>query len=135
MNQLVRSKSAVLDMAARARTIRARLPNQLIPERLELSRLHYGELYRLEEIRRRVAETLPRRIGFIRGAAVEPIEDYREPIPDDVLLKYDDAAQSGLFSTFLVVTPRYYEQRQFDPWVVGAVKGSELYAVIAQWGV
>jgi hypothetical protein len=31
------------------------------------------------------------------------------------------------------VTPRYYEQRQYDPWVIAQVKGSELSAVIAQW--
>lgn len=121
--------------AERAQAIRARLPGQMVEERLELARLRYGQLYPLEEIRRRVADTLPRRVGFIRGAAIEPIEAYREPIPDAVLLEYDDAVQSGLFSTFWVARPRYYEQRRPDPWVLGQVKGSEVYAVIAQWDV
>jgi hypothetical protein len=53
--------------------------------------------------------------------------------PDEVLLKYDDAARSGLFSAFSVVTPTYFSQKQVDPWVVGQVDGAELYAVIAQW--
>jgi hypothetical protein len=107
----------------------------MVPERLELARLRYGQLRTLEEIRTRVAATLPRRIGFIRGAAVEPLEAYREPIPDEVLVKYDDALHTDLFATFWVVTPRYYEQRQRDPWVVGQVKGSDQCAVVAQWDV
>jgi hypothetical protein len=133
MRHLARPDTAKSSVAARAYRIRARLPGQLIPERLEMARLRYGELYPLDAIRRKVAETLPRRIGFVRGAAIEPIERYSEPIPDDVLLKYDDARRTGLFSTFWVVTPKYYEQRQYDPWVIAQVKGSELSAVIAQW--
>src|SRR5207245_7439696 len=57
----------------------------------------------------------------------------RGPIPDEALLKYDAAVQSGLFSAFSVVTPAYFSQKQVDPWIVAQVDGAELYAVIAQW--
>ena len=124
-----------LDAAARARTIRTRLPGQMLNERLEMARVMYGPLYTLEEIRQKVAETLPRRIGFVRGAVLEPIEGYTEPIPEAALLKYDDAVQSGYFSKFWMATPKYYEQRQVDPWIVAEVTGSGLGAVIAQWDV
>jgi hypothetical protein len=51
-------------------------------------------------IRERVAETLPIRAGYIRSAVIEPIEEYGGSIPDESLLRYDDAERSGLFSEF-----------------------------------
>ena len=124
-----------IDVAARIRTIRARLPGQLLRERLEMALLDYGPLYSLAEIRQRVGEVLPRRLGYVRGATLEPIEQYREAIPDEALLKFDDAVQSGIFSKFWVATPTYYQERQVDPWIVGEVEGTERWAVIARWGV
>ena len=124
-----------VDRDARIRSIRSRLPGQLLRERLEMAAVCYGPLHTLAEIRHKVGETLPRRIGFVRGATLEPIETYREPIPDEALLKYDDAAQSGLFSKFWVATPTYYQERQLDPWIIGEVTGSDRCAVIAQWDV
>jgi hypothetical protein len=122
-------------IAARVRGIRDRLPGQLLRERLEMAQLCYGPLYSLAEIRQRVGEVLPRRVGFIRGAALEPIQTYREAIPDEALLKFDDAARSGLFSKFWVATPMYYQERQMDPWIIGEVTGSDRWAVVAQWDV
>jgi hypothetical protein len=122
-----------VDEPARLRAIRSRLPGQMLRERLEMASVCYGPLHTWPEIRQKVAETLPRRMGFVRSAVVEPIETYREGIPDEALLKYDDAVRSGLFSRFWVATPRYYEQRQVDPWIIGEVNGSEQCAVIAQW--
>ena len=87
----------------------------------------------MAEIRRKVADSLPHRLGFLRGAVLEPIETYQEFIPDEVLLKYDDAARTELFDKFWVVTPTYYQERQLDPWVIGKVAGTDLCAVIAQW--
>jgi hypothetical protein len=121
------------DVAARARAIRVRLPGQMLRERQELAQLYYGPLYSLAEIRQRVGEVLPRRFGYVRGAALEPIEQYREPIPDAVLVKYDDAAQRGVLSKFWVATPTYYQQRQVDPWLVAEVDGTDQWAVIARW--
>jgi hypothetical protein len=123
----------VADTAARAQEIRRRLPGQARRQRLDTARLEYGPLYTLAEIQHRVAQRLPQKLGFIRRAVFQPIEGYEELIPDEVLLKYDDAARSGLFSAFSVVTPTYFSQKQVDPWVVGQVDGAELYAVIAQW--
>ena len=123
----------VADTAARAQEIRRRLPGQARRQRLDTARLEYSPLYTLAEIQHRVAQRLPQKLGFIRRAVFQPIEGYEELIPDEVLLKYDDAARSGLFSAFSVVTPTYFSQKQVDPWVVGQVDGAELYAVIAQW--
>ncbi len=121
------------DVAARLRSIKNRLPGQLQRERLETARALYGPLYSLAEIRGRVAETLPWRAGFFRSAALTPIEEYTEHIPDEALLKYDDAVQSGLFSSFSVVTPVYYRERQLDPWIIGRVAEADWWAVFARW--
>ena len=43
------------------------------------------------------------------------------------------ARSSGLFSKFWVASPRYYESKQTDPWIIAEVQGTELYAVVAQW--
>jgi hypothetical protein len=122
-------------IAARVRTVRDRLPGQLLRERLEMAQLYYGPLYTLAEVRQKVGEVLPRRVGFVRGAALEPIQTYVEAIPDEALLKYDDALRSGLFSKFWVATPTYYQERQMDPWIIGEVIGSDRWAVVAQWDV
>jgi len=120
---------------ARVRTIRARLPGQMLRERLEMAQLCYGPLHTLAEIRLKVGQTLPRRAGYVRGAVLEPIEEYRQAIPDEALLKYDDAVKSGLFSKFWVATPTYYQERQVDPWILAEVIGTDRYAVIAQWDI
>jgi hypothetical protein len=124
----------VQDTASRLRAIRSRLPGQMLQERIETAALLYGPLYSIAEIRQHVAATLPRKVGFVRGAAMEPIEAYREPIPDEALVKYDDAVQTGLFSRFLVATPAYYREQQVDPWIIGEVTGNtDRWVVIAQW--
>ncbi|HXU90970.1 MAG TPA: hypothetical protein VFQ62_19165 [Methylomirabilota bacterium] len=121
------------DTVTRLREIRSRLPGQMLQERLENAQLTYGPLYTLAEIRQRVGEVLPRRLGYVRSAVLEPVETYRERIPDDSLLKYDDAARSGLFSKFWVATPTYYQERQVDPWIVAEVAGTDRWAVVARW--
>jgi hypothetical protein len=126
---------APADLAARARAIRATLPGQVLTERVDMARATYGPLYTLAELRERVGATLPRKLGYVRSATLEPIESYRERIPDDALLKYDEALRSGLFDKFWVATPTYYQERQVDPWIIGQVSGAELFAVLAQWGV
>ena len=133
MNNEVTTTLVEVDEAARIRAIRSRLPGQMLRERIEMATLCYGPLYTWAEIRQKVAETLPWRFGFVRATTMESIETYREPIPDAALLKYDDAVRSDLFSKCWVATPRYYEQRQVDPWIVGEVTGTKLYAVLAQW--
>jgi len=129
----VTNEPPVVETAARVQEIRHRLPGQARRQRLDTARLEYGPLYALAEIRQRVAQTLPQKFGFIRGAVIEAIESYQGLIPDEALLKYDAALQSGLFSVFTVVTPTYFRQRQIDPWIVARVDGAELYAVVAKW--
>ena len=122
-----------VDEGARVASIRSRLPGQVLRQRVDMAKVCYGPLYTLGEVRRKVGEALPYRLGFIRGAALEPIETYRDLIPDAALLKYDDALKSGLFVKFWVATPTYYEERQVDPWILAEVEGAEVFAVIAQW--
>ena len=118
----------------RVRAVRARLPGQMLRERVENAQLTHGPLYSLAEIRQNVGAVLPRRFGYVRSAVLEPIESYREHIPDHALLKYDDAVQSGLFDKFWVATPTYYQERQVDPWIVGEIGGgADRWAVIARW--
>jgi hypothetical protein len=118
----------------RTRQIRARLPGQVLWERIDTARAGYGPLYTLAEIQRRVGESLPARLGFRRTAICEPIETYRgSRIPDEALVKYDEAASSGLFARFWVATPTYREERQADPWILGEIGETDCYAVIARW--
>jgi hypothetical protein len=119
--------------AERVRAIRFRLPGQAVMERIELARVAYGPLYTIGLIQERVAETLPTRIGYVRSTAMKPIEEYSGLIPDEILLKYDEAERSGLFAKFWVVTPTYYRAPQVDPWIVAEVAGTTLCAVIARW--
>jgi len=114
--------------------IRARLPGQVLWDRIETARTAFGPLYTLAEVQQRIGESLPIKIGCRRTAVCEPIETYRGTrIPDEALLKYDEAAQSGLFSRFWVATPAYRQERQADPWILGEVSGTDRYAVIARW--
>jgi hypothetical protein len=128
-------EEASVDTPTRVHRIRARLPGQVWRERTQMAAAAYGPLMTLAEVRQKVGETLPRSFWFARGAALEPIESYRPLIPDEALLRYDDAVQSGLFSKFLVATPTYYTQHQVDPWILGEVTDTEFYAVIARWDV
>src|SRR5215467_10250732 len=88
--------------AERVREIRNRLPGQLFRERVDAAAAAYGPLYTLFQLRQRVAETLPMLLGYRRLTVLEPIEMFRGRIPDDALLKYDDALASGLFCKFWV---------------------------------
>jgi hypothetical protein len=134
MDQMTPTAHSIpVDQATRIRDIRSRLPGQLLRERIEMARVCYGPLFTLAEIREKVGQSLPRRIGYVRSATLEPIESYRQPIPDEALLKYDDAMNSGLFSKFWVATPTYYQERQVDPWIIAEVTDAGLCAVIARW--
>jgi hypothetical protein len=84
------------NVAERVRAIRFRLPGQAVTERIEMARVSYGPLYTIGLIQERIAETLPTRIGYVRSTAMKPIEEYSGLIPDEVLLKYDDAERTGL---------------------------------------
>ena len=117
----------------RARAVRATLPGQVGRERVQTARATYGPLYTRDEAQRRIGESLPRKLGHLRSAVLEPIEEYGDHIPDEALLKYDEAHASGLFARFWVATPTYLRDRQVDPWILGEVAGAPLYAIIARW--
>ncbi len=122
------------DVAERARQVRARLLGQVVRDRIDTAAARYGPLYTRAEIERRVSESLPLRLGARRTAVFQPIESYSEQrIPDDVLVAYDEALASHLFSRFWVVSPAYRTEVQADPWILGEVNGTSLFAVITHW--
>jgi hypothetical protein len=121
------------DLRARAREIRSGLPGQLRRERLTTASLLYGPLASLDEVHDRLARTLPWRPGYVRRLLVEPIERTETPLPDEVLVKYDDAVQLGIFSRFLVATPAYYWRARGNSRLIGEVEGTERWAVIVAW--
>lgn len=115
------------------RDIRATLPGQLRRARLATAALMYGPLYSLDDLHRRIARTLPWRPGSVRRVKVDPIERADTLIPDDVLLKYDDALQLGVFARFLIARPAYWWRPRGDPWLVAGVAETEQWAIIASW--
>ena len=121
------------DLRMRAREVRAGLPGQLRRERLTTAALLYGPLASLDEVHVRLARTLPWRPGYVRRLLVEPIERSEAPLPDDVLVKCDDAVQLGIFSRFLVATPAYYWRACGSPWLIAEVHETERWAVIVGW--
>jgi hypothetical protein len=120
-------------LEARIRDIRAGLPGQMRQQRLRTASLVFGPLYSLDEIHRRIARTLPFRPGVVRRLRVAPIEQAETIIPEDVLLRYDEALQAGVFSRFLVGTPAYYWRPAGDAWLVAEVAGTDRWAVLAHW--
>ena len=120
-------------LEARIRDIRAGLPGQLRQQRLRTASLVFGPLYSLDQIHRRIAGTLPFRLGSVRRLRVTPIEQAEIIIPEDVLLRYDEAVQAGVFARFLVGTPAYYWRPAGDAWLVAEVAGTERWAVLAHW--
>ena len=126
-------RSSGSDVHARLRDIRAGLPGQLRQERLATASLLYGPLCSLDDIHHRIARTLPWLFGSVRRVKVVPVERADIVLPDDVLLKYDDAVQLGVFSRFLVAVPAYYWRPRGDPWLVAKVDGTDRWAFIAGW--
>ena len=121
------------DVDAHLREIRAGLPGQLRQQRLRAAALEFGPLYSLDDIHRRIAHTLPSVLGCVRRTRVTPIERARMFIPEDALLRYDEAAQHGVFARFLVATPAYYWRSQPAAWLIAEVDGTDRWVVLAHW--
>lgn len=128
-------------VAERAAAIRAQLPDQAAAEELknrrEIAAALYGPLYSLAELRDRAARTmpLPRAIPpwGRRGVVLEQVPTYRSRIPDQPLLKYDEALQSSLFSGFWVATPICNRRAGPHRWIIAEVADTTRWAVIAHW--
>lgn len=121
------------NVAERVRAIRQRLPGQVRRERIQTAAAVYGPLHTRAQVESQVGDTLPPRFGQRRTAILEPIEQYRDFIPDEALLKFADATESGLFVRFWVARPAYRADAQADPWIIAEVDGADLFAVIARW--
>ena len=102
-------------------------------ERLATASLVYGPLFSLQTMHRRIAHTLPWRPGRLRRTKVTPIAQSEVAIPDDVLMKYDDARQLGVLSQFLIVRPAYFWAPDGLCWLVAGVAETARWAIIASW--
>ncbi len=71
----------IADVTDRIRNIRARLPGQVLRERIDTARASYGPLYTLVEIRQKVAETIPLRFGFVRNTLLSSRSSGSRPRP------------------------------------------------------
>ncbi len=123
-----------LEAGFRVRRIRDRLFGQTLGQRIAQARARYGRVYTLAELR---AAARPRRRArgrrFDRGF-MESLEAYQGPIPDDALLRYDDASETAWFSRFYVVAPASSGRERPTRWIVGELRGGvELYAIVARW--
>jgi hypothetical protein len=122
------------DRRQRAHEIRAGLPGQARQARLMTASMLYGPLCSLDALHRRIARALPLQLGHVRHVRMSPIEQSDALIPDDVLLRYDEAVQLSVFARFLIATPAYWFGAHGDPWLVAEVAGTDRWAVIARWG-
>jgi hypothetical protein len=118
---------------ARAREIRAGLPGQLRQQRLRTAALLYGPLCSMDELRARIARSIPRKLGLVRLARLESIERTEVVIPDEVLVTYAEAVDRGLFARFMVARATYYWVPQPNPWLVAVIGGTERWVAIARW--
>lgn len=123
-----------LEARFRARRVRHHLYGQTLGERIAQARARYGRVYTRAELR---AVAYPRRRAWssrIERRLVKPLEAYRAPIPDDALLRYDDASETALFSRFCVVAPAGGHEDRPTHWIVGELRGGlERYAIVARW--
>ena len=129
----------VLDLDAleegfRVRRIRERLLRPTLEERVAQVRARYGRVYTLTQLR---ATASARRRGRARRCEhgfMESIEAYEAPIPDDALLRYEDASETTWFWRFHVVMPISSRAERPLRWIVGEVRGgADLYAIVARW--
>lgn len=123
-----------LEAGAQVRRIRDRLPGQTLGERIAQALARYGRVYTGAEVRPAAG---PRwRAWFSRFVrdVMQPLEAYRASIPDDALLRYDDASDMAWFSRFCALAPARAGRDRPARWIVGQLRGGgELYAVGARW--
>jgi hypothetical protein len=123
-----------LEEGFRIQRIRDRLLRPTLEERVAQVRARYGRVYTPAQLRTAASPHQRNRFrGFQRGF-LEPLETYEAPIPDDALLRYDDALGTESFSQFWVVTPARAGQDRPIRWIVGQLRGGvDLFAIVARW--
>lgn len=118
------AQAAVLETSPER--IRATIPGQKAIE----ARSRFGQSFGFGQVRDRIRKTQPLRVFSRRACDWTQIAVYAQTIPDTVLLKYDDARKSGLFSEFHVVTPTPVGTGR---WLVGCVDCTDEWIVISRW--
>lgn len=104
-------------------------------ERLQIAEARFGLSQTRDALSDAIARTLPLRPFRFRTTEWTIVEKWdRGVLPDDAVRKYLDAQRSGLFDRFDVVEPLYKEHaRNDDPWLVGRVRDTGRYIVLAYW--
>lgn len=122
-----------LEEGFRIRRIRDRLLRPTLEERVAQVRARYGRVYTAAQLRAAASPRQRNRFrGFERGF-LEPLETYGA-IPDDALLRYDDALETESFSQFWVVAPARSGRDRPTRWIVGQLRGGlGLFAIVARW--
>jgi hypothetical protein len=115
------NESEVLD---RVKKIRAALPN-LAPN-LEVAAAQFGLQVPARAVHQHARRALPFKFFSRRGSTWWTVDHFRGSVPDQALLKYDEAKRTGLLTHFYVVVPMRstarYEFAPRDPWLVGSVQ-------------
>lgn len=98
----------------------------------------FGKVYSWNELFHRIRKSIPSKLFRTRDTHFLLINDYPRFIPDEALLKYHTARQTGYFGAFFVIEPVYATEYRHlpanDPWIIARIGISgDQYVVIAQW--
>ncbi len=106
---------------------------QTLGERIAHAQARYGRVYTLAELRAATCPGWQAWFSRLKRQVMEPLEAYQAPNPDDGLLRYEDASETAWFSRFCVVAPASAGRDRPSRWIVGQLRGVELYAIVARW--
>ena len=97
-------------------------------------------LFTKEEIRERLLHLLPFKVFRFRRTRSVPISRFPEPIPDEILLAYDNARRTAAFREFSITWNLGGDEyslvrRERDFFLVGKARipGAVCYAILGQW--
>jgi len=118
---------------AKVAEIRQDLAGQQTRGRWDLAEAQFGLIMDIGTLRDRIRKTIPFRLFNVRHVDWEDIGSYTGHIPDQALLKYEEARRTGLFRCFKVAAPMYSTFNPVsDPWLLGYVDPSHAI-VLAYW--
>jgi hypothetical protein len=123
-----------LEEGFRVRRIRDRLLRPTLDERVARVRARYGRVYTRAQLCGGGAARRRGRFRRLERGCARSLEAYGARIPDDALLRYDDALGTEAFSQFWVVTPARSGRDRCARWLVGELRGGvDLFAIVARW--
>lgn len=120
------------DKQAAAQRVRQKLPGQVAQSRRALAEAQYGLAMSQRELHDKIRRSIRARFGFERSSSGVGITSYTRFIPDEALLKYQEAKDSGFFDRFTIEWPTYDSKQAPDPYLVGWLDG-DTAIVLAYW--